>query len=343
MQTTPTLSITIPTYDRPESLALTLAQLKPQLTPEIELTIIDNCSSYDVNALVVGELGSRPVRVLRNPVNVGMSANLMKCFETCSTDWLWMLSDDDTLEPDAIEKAKRFIQIYRDTAFIGFITETLGVSEPITADIEIFEGEKDFIAKLKSFANVMFISGNLFNAAKLRDQYKDGYYYADTYGPFFAVLVSHLRTNPQAKGVIVNQPLVHCGRPDRKPLERGSWDHAVVRPAVYRLTSLISDGQARARFYHLINFALPYPVMKFSTFAKFYYFASSENFQLHIHTANYLQCLSVEFGLQQRNLPLKVLMTSLVLLGTPFRPLARVLIKKRYSTAEERLQAASHH
>lgn len=100
------LTVAIPTYDRNAILRKHLALLMPQLTPDCELLIIDNCSPTPVIETIGDLLDSYPevnARVERNRVNIGAGANLLRCIERCETEWIWVLSDDDLPKPDAIE------------------------------------------------------------------------------------------------------------------------------------------------------------------------------------------------------------------------------------------------
>ncbi|RZK28376.1 MAG: glycosyltransferase family 2 protein, partial [Hymenobacter sp.] len=96
------LTIAIPTYNRNERLARSLEILVPQLSAGVKLVIIDNCSSVPIKDTVEPYLLSN-VKVVRNTYNIGMAANILRCFENCDTEWLWVLGDDDPPHKNAVE------------------------------------------------------------------------------------------------------------------------------------------------------------------------------------------------------------------------------------------------
>lgn len=43
-------------------------------------------------------------RVVRKRANIGANANVLRCFELCETEWIWILGDDDHGLPGAVDK-----------------------------------------------------------------------------------------------------------------------------------------------------------------------------------------------------------------------------------------------
>lgn len=101
------LSLAIPTFNRAPFLAELLASILPQtlrITPgEFELLISDNCSTDETPA-VVADLQARGLscRSIRNEVNIGADGNFLQCLNLASGQYVWVMGDDDLLEPDAI-------------------------------------------------------------------------------------------------------------------------------------------------------------------------------------------------------------------------------------------------
>ena len=101
----PLLTVAIPTFNRHEFLRATLQALRTQAREEVELIVVDNCSTPPVEAVVNEVMAGSAwtFRVVRNPANIGLSANILRCFEAADTAWLWVLSDDDKVDPAAID------------------------------------------------------------------------------------------------------------------------------------------------------------------------------------------------------------------------------------------------
>ena len=95
------LTITIPTYNRAEKLQKQIRLLLPQLTEEVVILVLDNNSPYDIRELFT-ENENKKITVLVNKVNIGMSTNYIRCLEYAETKWVWTLSDDDPVMPNAV-------------------------------------------------------------------------------------------------------------------------------------------------------------------------------------------------------------------------------------------------
>jgi glycosyltransferase involved in cell wall biosynthesis len=101
------LTIAIPTYNRPVQLRYTLEVVLPQILGDnrVRLLVLDNHSEVPA-AQILNELGvelNEKVSVIRHALNIGGNANIMRCFELCETEWVWVLSDDDNPSSDAVQ------------------------------------------------------------------------------------------------------------------------------------------------------------------------------------------------------------------------------------------------
>jgi glycosyltransferase involved in cell wall biosynthesis len=106
------LYILIPSYNRADQaidtiLSLVSGSAEPS---DYHITVIDNASScsyseYFLNYPFLKSLIERKVlSIVTNNANVGMGANIVKCFEHVvnKAGWLWIVSDDDDIHPEAI-------------------------------------------------------------------------------------------------------------------------------------------------------------------------------------------------------------------------------------------------
>jgi glycosyltransferase involved in cell wall biosynthesis len=101
-QAQPKLTIYVPAYQRPEVAGL-FASLAPQLTGQVELIVSDNCP--DQTALEsLRLLANAPCTVtyLHQPSNTGGVANLERGLTIGRGAWLWTISDDDAVLPNAV-------------------------------------------------------------------------------------------------------------------------------------------------------------------------------------------------------------------------------------------------
>jgi len=113
------LSIYIPTYNRPIEIQTQVRLLLPQLNNKVSLVVFDNCSCISVKELFSTEELLR-FTIKRNKINVGADANIARCFEDCSTPWLWTLSDDDYVKTNSVETVLNEILKNEEAVFICF-------------------------------------------------------------------------------------------------------------------------------------------------------------------------------------------------------------------------------
>ena len=113
------LTIGIPTYNRPEEIKKQVRLLLPQLDECVHLVVYDNCSDTPIKSYFTDNELSK-FTLIRNKVNVGGDANIARCFENCTTKWLWTLSDDDFVREDAVLTILNEISNKKDALFICF-------------------------------------------------------------------------------------------------------------------------------------------------------------------------------------------------------------------------------
>ncbi len=164
------LTIAIPTYNRPGKVINTILKLLPQLTPDITVTVFDNCSNVVIKDYLKGELKQEEfdrISVIRNRVNIGADANFLKCFELCETPYILLLGDDDKIEPDAIRIILEEIELYKDLDVVGinFKSSCLDIERPSPIFIS---STKELSEKLDHFGNWLFISTTVYKTHEYR-------------------------------------------------------------------------------------------------------------------------------------------------------------------------------
>jgi len=103
----PTVSVGIPTYNRAEGLRRALESVLAQSERDLEVIVADNASS-DETARVVEEAVARDARVrsIRQPRNVGLTANFNTVLQAARGRYAMVLADDDWLEPDYLARCR---------------------------------------------------------------------------------------------------------------------------------------------------------------------------------------------------------------------------------------------
>jgi abequosyltransferase len=100
------ISIVIPTYNRNEILCRNLILLLPQITAEVEVVVLDNNSIIPVIETMrqlLPNYYADKIKVVQNRFNVGGNQNVLRCFEFCNGQYMWLLGDDDSPDPNAVE------------------------------------------------------------------------------------------------------------------------------------------------------------------------------------------------------------------------------------------------
>lgn len=93
------LEIFLITYNRSQSLANTLDQLKESPFANCRFTILDNCSIDDTPLVVKRyEKYFSDYRVIRHPINIGGDANYLRAVELSTSRYTWIICDDDTYD-----------------------------------------------------------------------------------------------------------------------------------------------------------------------------------------------------------------------------------------------------
>jgi len=100
---TPKVTIGIPTMNRRGYLMLALESVLAQTYKNIEVIVSDNASTDDTLEHLSTVTDAR-VRVLRQSQNIGMVKNFNVTLEAATGELFLLLSDDDILEPTAIER-----------------------------------------------------------------------------------------------------------------------------------------------------------------------------------------------------------------------------------------------
>jgi glycosyltransferase involved in cell wall biosynthesis len=189
------LSITIPTYDRPEKLIQTLrALLTTQIPNNVEILILDNASPVQVEALVAEKFPeeSASIRFIRNPSNIGLAANLLRCFENAKGDWTWLLGDDDPPLPTAVATILAELQHAEPSDILFKFNSSNGGN---VSKRQRSKSLEDLSARCKDarfYSNLLFISSAVFRTAHMRKNLATGYHWGYTIAPHIAILIKSM-------------------------------------------------------------------------------------------------------------------------------------------------------
>lgn len=97
------ISVCVPAYNSERFIAETVDSVLRQSYLNLELIVVDDCSSDGTFGVLSGYNDPR-MRLYRNLVNIGAEKNWNKCLGLARGDYVKVLPGDDALYPDCLEK-----------------------------------------------------------------------------------------------------------------------------------------------------------------------------------------------------------------------------------------------
>ncbi len=128
----PLVSICIPAYNNADTILDTVASVLASDYDNIEVIIVDDCSTDDTYEKILG-LDPSKVFVYKNEKNLGMAGNWNRCLSLCRGEYVRLLCADDRIDADLISKEVALLEsnpsvvmVSSDTAFINEAGEVVG-------------------------------------------------------------------------------------------------------------------------------------------------------------------------------------------------------------------------
>lgn len=207
------LSITIPTYDRLPRLVETLkALLSSSLPPEVEVIILDNHSPVElepqIRALPGGD--STSVKIVRHSANIGLAANILRCFEYASGDWVWTLGDDDIPYPHAIQTILRELGKTEDRDILLKFNSANGGMVTEGKRIYTLEELSMRCSYIDFYSNFLFISSSVFRRKFVLERLGVGYHWGYSLSPHVAIVLHAMTSGLTVR--LIPRELVQHGR-----------------------------------------------------------------------------------------------------------------------------------
>lgn len=196
----PILTIAIPTYNRPEEIQTQVRLLLPQLDGRVNLVVYDNCSEPSVKSYFSDD-ELKKFTLLRNRVNIGADANIARCFENCTSKWLWTLSDDDFVKISAIDILLEEINVNSEAVFLNFCK---GISFKTTGFDELANEFKSSTVFSSSFT----MSSCLYNMEKLQSSLQDYYNNLSSMMGTIIMVLKYVQRNANAFCKFIDETLI---------------------------------------------------------------------------------------------------------------------------------------
>jgi glycosyltransferase involved in cell wall biosynthesis len=120
------VSVCIPTRNRAALLTTAIESVLAQSFQDFELVVMDNASEDDTEA-VVRAFGDPRLRYIRHPENIGAGANFNAGLRAAESEFVILLCDDDTLDPEFLATA---VPALRSDGRVGLVYSTWRRRDP---------------------------------------------------------------------------------------------------------------------------------------------------------------------------------------------------------------------
>lgn len=158
------LTIAIPTFNRNNILLKNLSILLEIIDNSCHVLIVDNCSDIPVAETLTPIIKESPfrenIRIIRNRVNIGGNANLLRCLEYSNDDYVWILGDDDIPDRKGIRNIFSEINTNPDAIILNMYAEHEShVKRSLT---KRFTGACGYLKGSKFYGELIFVSSLVF-------------------------------------------------------------------------------------------------------------------------------------------------------------------------------------
>lgn len=288
------LEIMIPTYNRANYLDYTLNSLLNSPFKDCKITVRDNASPDNTQEICEKYLPLfHNLKIIRNNKNIGGNANILRCYEEATFEYVWVLGDNDLLNFEdcddfinAIESDKYELiicssGIYPFTNNINATFDDEGLSELIMQNsdkpnyLENTSEELVSIIKNYYFSTASFISSFIYKTSLIDSTYLiSGYNYISRSYPHFPLFVKALNENV----------LTYKTKKDVVLLQKNP-DDAEVKPGLefyarcLDCALLVEDKKFRKYASQLHAHGILYSIAGYMVFAKIY---NEKNINYHI-------------------------------------------------------------
>ena len=124
----PSVTVAIPSYNRPAFLREALASVLKQDFQDFEVLVLDDASPCDI-AAIVGEFGDPRIRLCRQRANVGVILNTRTVLTMPRTRYVAHLDDDDIWLPHHLGEAVRALDAHDGATFYACTAQRFGARE----------------------------------------------------------------------------------------------------------------------------------------------------------------------------------------------------------------------
>ncbi|WP_406656582.1 glycosyltransferase family 2 protein [Methanolobus sp. ZRKC2] len=185
----PSLLIYIPSFNRFELLLKKIKVLSPQVDGvRTRLVISDNCSTDNRYLELNDFVDSSKVDTIRRNSNKGIAGNILHAFDEKFGDFVWILSDDDDVFPDSVEKITDSLDYDCDLIYLRSNIK----GEKNIKSIDSVTTKKEFFTLFSGLSMTGLISSNVYNKSKINESTHIGYLFCSNLFPHTAMFLNQI-------------------------------------------------------------------------------------------------------------------------------------------------------
>lgn len=159
-----TISVCIPTYNQAAYVEKTVRSVMAQTLLPNEVIVSNDCSTDGTKEILDKLAAEFPLlRVIHQPVNLGMSGNTNTCLREAKTDIIVKLDSDDFLLPDYIKKLYALLERYPSAGYAHAAVYQVDEKDNIVKERRLFRstGYQDDAVALKGLLQGYRVAANI--------------------------------------------------------------------------------------------------------------------------------------------------------------------------------------
>lgn len=177
----PAVSVYVVTYNSSKTVIETLESIKEQTYQDIGLIVSDDCSSDDTVKICMDWISRNEERflftkILTTPLNTGVSQNVNRAMDACTTEFSKGIAGDDKLLPDCVEKNINYMLAHPQSMVVFSKVNLFGKSSDVRRYSSVFDysffslsaGEQN--QRLREKGNCVPAAAAFFRMSRLREE-----------------------------------------------------------------------------------------------------------------------------------------------------------------------------
>lgn len=200
----PSLTILIPTWDRPNQVNQRLQEINDHWKGEIPVKIQINPGQFSKSD-IDPSLYCGPLEIEENIHNLGFVANVVLGMSSVQTEWVWILGDDDPIQAESAKTILNACQHNEASNVDAILFNQWSQPAPKESasyhDLETFMGATEF-------GNILFISGTVWRTSFFKSNLGLFIDYSYSRASQALILLANLQEN-RCSVLVINKPLIN--------------------------------------------------------------------------------------------------------------------------------------